>query len=112
MSAFSDVDTSFLNNINAEPDYTANESNIYDIRFQGSPLAEMSGTSNEIVTPICSRDPDTSDHSRKMTEKPTSSTPNEYNPIDDLLFLPEGGSHVANIPNEPDSPMVLSNNLP
>ena len=112
MSAFSDIDTSFLNDINAER-LTPNESNINDIRFQGSPLAELRGTSNETTSPIYSRDRDnTPDHSRKITETSTSSTPIEYNPIDDLLSLPEGGSHVANIPNEPDSPMVLSNNLP
>ena len=79
-------------------------------RFQGSPLAELRGTSNETTSPIYSRDRDTPDHSRKMTETSTSSTSIEYNPIDDLLSLPDGGSHVANIPNEPNAPMNMSNN--
>lgn len=90
MSAFCDVDISFLDN--------------------GSPLAGMSGTSNEVVTPIYSRDPDTSDQSRQMTETPTSSILNEYNPIDDLLSLPAGGSHIANIPREAGAPTNFQDN--
>ena len=90
MSAFCDFDISFLDN--------------------GSPLAEMSGTSNEMVTPIYSRDPDTSDrHRRKMTETPISPTPNEYNPIDNLL-LPAGDSHIANIPREAGAPTNFQDN--
>ena len=97
MSAFSDIDTSFLDNINAEPDYTANKSNNNDILFQGSPLAEIRSTSNEIGTPIYSR------------ETSTSPTPNEFNPIDDLL-LPAGDSHIANIPREAGAPTNFQDN--
>ena len=88
MSAFSDIDTSFLDNINAEPDYTANKSNINDILFPGSPLAEIRG---------------------KMTETPTSPTPNGFNPIDDLL-LPTDDSHIANIPREAGAPTNFQDN--
>ena len=81
MSDFSDVDTSFLDNIYAEPD----------------------------TEPIYSQDTDTSNQSRKMTETPTSPTPNEYNPIDDLL-LPAGDSHIANIPREAGAPTNFQDN--
>ena len=83
MSAFCDVDISFLDNINADP---------------------------EMVTPIYSRDPDTSDRRRQMTETPTSYISNEYNPIDELLSLPAGGSHTANIPREAGAPTNFQDN--